>query len=272
MREEYWERGYWISPKLFSDKKIAELRQAQERMWRGEHDSEIQPQYGATKMEPGSPAVRQQCDAFWLSRAIGAVTTSPLLGAVGARLMDVDAVRLWHDQAVYKPGVGPGGGEETAGNIGWRQDYGHWKASSATNMFTAWIALQDTDLQNGGMRTIVGSHKWGLLEDSNTFGHKDLDGLQARFANQQISGDWIDEPCIMQAGQVSFHHALTLHGSGPNLTWEPRMCLISHMMPGDTTYLPGRQWHPNLVYLGPNAQAGHPFSGAYWPQMWPPTD
>ena len=77
VREEYWERGYWISPKLFSDKKIAELRQAQERMWRGQHDSEIQPQYGATKMEPGSPAVRQQCDAFWLSRAIGAVTASP---------------------------------------------------------------------------------------------------------------------------------------------------------------------------------------------------
>ena len=119
-------------------------------------------------------------------------------------------------------------------------------------MCTAWIALQDTDLRNGGMRTIVGSHKWGLLEDSNTFGHKDLDGLQARFASQEISGEWLDEPCIMQAGQVSFHHALTLHGSGPNLTWEPRMCLISHMMPGGTTYVPGRQFHPNLVYLGPN--------------------
>ena len=185
--------------------------------------------------------------------------------------MGVETVRLWHDQAVYKPGVGPDGGDETAGNIGWHQDYGHWQASSTTNMCTAWIALQDTDLQNGGMRTIVGSHKWGLLEDSNTFGHKDLDGLQARFANQQISGDWLDEPCIMQAGQVSFHHALTLHGSGPNLTRQPRMCLISHMMPGGTTYLPGRQWHPNLVFLGPNAHAGQPFSGAYWPQMWPPT-
>lgn len=139
-------------------------------------------------------------------------------------------------------------------------------------MCTAWIALQDTDLQNGGMRTIVGSHKWGLLEDSNTFGHKDLDGLQTRFANQEISGEWTDEPCILMAGQVSFHQALTLHGSGPNLTWEPRMCLISHMMPGDTTYRPSQQYHPNLVFLGPNAKAGQPFAGTYWPQMWPPTE
>lgn len=268
---EYRERGYWVSPRLFSTEQIAEMREAQERMWAGEHDSEILPQYGAQEVEPGSPDVRQQCNAFWLSDVIRKVTTSPLLGAIGARFMGVDTVRLWHDQAVYKPGIGPDGKDETAGNIGWHQDYGHWKSSSTSNMCTAWIALQDTDLQNGGMRTIVGSHKWGLLEDSNTFGHKDLDGLQARFANQDISGAWLDEPCIMQAGQVSFHHALTLHGSGPNLTWEPRMCLISHMMPGDTTYAPGRQFHPNLVYLGPNAQAGQPFAGPYWPQMWPPT-
>ena len=76
------------------------------------------------------------------------------------------------------------------------------------------------------------------------------------FANQEISGDWIDEPCIMQAGQVSFHHALTLHGSGPNLTWEPRMCIISHMMPGGTTYRPDAQWHPNSGLPGPQRAGG----------------
>ena len=40
------------------------------------------------------------------------------------------------------------------------------------------------------------------------------------------------------------------------------MCLISHMMPGDTSYLPGRQQHPNLVFLGPNAQEGSALRGA----------
>ncbi|MEZ4679872.1 MAG: phytanoyl-CoA dioxygenase family protein [Caldilineaceae bacterium] len=270
--EEYWERGYWISPQLFDDTQIARLRQAHERLWQGEHDSEVPSQYGVRKVEPDSPSVRQQCNAFWLSSEIRQATTSPLLGAIGARFMNVNSVRLWHDQAVFKPGVGPDGGHELAGNIGWHQDYGHWKASSTTNMCTAWVALQDTDLQNGGMRTIVGSHKWGLLEESDTFGHKDLDGLRERFANQSISGAWIDEPCILKAGQVSFHHALTLHGSGPNLTWEPRLCVIAHMMPGDTTYQQGRQWHPNLVFLGPTPQAGQPFAGPYWPQIWPPAE
>ena len=68
--EEYRGRGYWVSPKLFSSEQIAEMRQAQERMWNGEHDSEIQSQYGARAVEPGlagrAPAVQrvlaQQCD------------------------------------------------------------------------------------------------------------------------------------------------------------------------------------------------------------------
>ncbi len=28
---EYWERGYWISPKIFNDEQIASLRRAHER-------------------------------------------------------------------------------------------------------------------------------------------------------------------------------------------------------------------------------------------------
>ena len=37
--DEYWERGYWISPKLFDDEQLALLRQAHERLWSGDNDS-----------------------------------------------------------------------------------------------------------------------------------------------------------------------------------------------------------------------------------------
>ena len=111
-------------------------------------------------------------------------------------------------------------------------------------MCTAWVALQDTDLGNGAMRTIVGSHRWGLLQDSANFGKKDLEGLRARLSTQEISGAWIDEPCVLREGEVSFHHCLTLHGSGPNLSDTARLCLISHMMPGDTSYRESRAVSP----------------------------
>jgi ectoine hydroxylase-related dioxygenase (phytanoyl-CoA dioxygenase family) len=267
---EYWERGYWISPKLFDDDQISRLRAAHDRLWAGDHDYAIPPQYGVSACDPASPKVRQQCNAFWLNDEMRRAITAPIIGAIGARLMGVASARLWHDQAIYKPGLA---GQEltNAGNVGWHQDYAHWQCSSSRSMCTAWIALQDTDLHNGGMRTIVGSHKWGLQKDANTFGHKDLDGLREKYA---AGRDWIDEPCILKAGEVSFHHNFCFHGSGPNLSDQPRLCLISHMMPQDCALRtdPDAKWHLNCVLLGPHATHGTHFAGPYFPTLWPAAD
>ena len=95
--------------------------------------------------------------------------------------------------------------------------------------------------------------------------------MQARLSTQETSGAWIDEPCVQREGEgeVSFHHCLTLHGSGPNLSDTARLCLISHMMPGDTSYRESEQYHSNMLFLGPDARPGQPFAGPYWPRMWP---
>ena len=45
------------------------------------------------------------------------------------------------------------------------------------------------------------------------------------------------------------------------------------MMPGNTSYRKHAQYHPNMVFLGPDARSGQPFAGpqeeTYWPLMWP---
>lgn len=266
---DYWERGFWISPKLFDDDHIQRLRAAHERFWAGDYDAEIPSQYGIMRYDQNPAAVRQQVNAWWQNTEIRQAVTSPLLGKIGARLMGVESVRLWTDQIIYKPGAG--NQENTnVGNIGWHQDFGFWRACSTNNMCTAWVALQDTDLSNGAMRMVVGSHKWGLVEGSDTFGHKDLEKLAQQFASLG-RGEWREEPCILKAGQASFHHSLTFHGSGQNHTDQPRLSIIAHMMPSDIVYHAGQQWHPNLVFLGPKAYDGQPFAGDYWPVLWPVT-
>ena len=269
---EYWERGYWISPKIFNDEQIARLRRAQERMWANDFDHpDIQPQYGLHTTDVNTPKLRQQLNGFWLNDEVRQAVTAPIIGKIAARLMKTSSVYLWHDQVLYKPGTA-GQPATNVANVGWHQDYGYWKASSTTNMITAWVALQDTDLSNGGMRTIVGSHKWGLIEGSNTFGERDLEALSKTYSDKG-GGPWIDEPCILKAGQASFHHSLTFHGSGPNTSDQPRLCVIAHMFPGGTAYRPaGNQWHPNVVFLGPNAYDGQPFQGDFWPRLWPPEE
>jgi ectoine hydroxylase-related dioxygenase (phytanoyl-CoA dioxygenase family) len=265
--ERYRRDGCWVSPPLFDAADVRRLVQAHERLWAGEHDRPIPPQYGLCTVDPASSRLRQQCNAFWVNDAIRWAVTHPVIGLIAARLMDAAQVRLWHDQAIHKPPVAPG--EKADGNnVGWHQDYGYWQASSTSNMCTAWIALQDTDLRNGGMRTLLGSHRWGTLADKLdlSFWDQDLGRVRERF------GAVIDEPCIIPAGAASFHHALTFHGSGPNHSEAPRRSLVAHMMPGGTRYRAGVQWHPNLVFLGPDAREGDPFEGPWWPLMWPPQE
>lgn len=156
---QYWECGYWISPKIFSDEQIARLRRAHERLWAYDFDHRnVQPQYGIHDTDVTSPRLRQQLNGFWLNDEIRRGVTAPIIGKIAARLTRADSIYLWHDQVLYKPGTA-GQPVTNVANVGWHQDYGYWKASSTTNMITAWVALQDTDLSNGGMRTIVGSHK-----------------------------------------------------------------------------------------------------------------
>src|SRR6185369_11314296 len=139
--------------------------------------------------------------------------TSSLIGDVACALMGVPACRLWHDQVIEKPGCGTGI-DPTAGNVGWHQDYAYWQCTSTSNMVSAWVALQDTDKSNGALMTLVGSHELGLIPGSATFTEHHVSVLWARFGSMPAS-EWIEEPCIIKGGQLSFHHALCFHASGP---------------------------------------------------------
>lgn len=260
-RQRFYETGYWISPKLVDDARIARLRDAQERIWRGEFDGAAYPMTGPWNMPADPLALRKLDNGWWINDEVRSLVTDPVLGAIAADLLDTDEIRLWHDQVLYKPGrAGP---TTVAGNVGWHQDYGYWQCSSTTHMVTAWVALQDTDLTNGGMMTIVGSNRWGFVPDSNSFFETDLGALKRRYAS--ADHPWLEEPCILKAGQASFHHALTFHGSGPNFSDAARLSIVAHFMPKDAAYRAGVQWHPNIRLLGPRPQQGQRFENAYFP-------
>ena len=254
--------GYWISPKLLDDATIAELRRAHERIWSGDLDGEGYPMYGKVHLPENPLDLRKLDNGWWVNDAVKAVVTDPVLGRIAAELLGVDSIRLWHDQVLYKPGTN---GEKTKkGTVGWHQDYGYWRCTDNYNMITAWIALQDTDLSNGCMMTIPGSHKWGVVEGSDTFFEQDNAKLRERFMRK----DWVEEPCILKAGQISFHHALTFHGSEPNLSSEPRLSVVAHLMPGNTGYRKGGRFHPNIPFLGPRPYDGQPFASEHFPLIY----
>ena len=145
----------------------------------------------------------QQCINLWEDRPdVRALTFHPAITAAAAALLGVPSVRLWHDQALYKEA----GGRKTDPH----QDQPYWPIVEPRTV-TAWIPLMDVGLDSGAMGYVPGSHRFGVREFANIFSGEgfDLDeGPQAR----GVAPIFVP----VKAGDVVFHHGLTIHLAGPN--------------------------------------------------------
>lgn len=260
----YWQRGYWISPKLIDDDRIDRLRNAMFQLFEGKYDGHGSLFNGQQSQPNDVKSMKRVINAWWVNDEIHAMVLGPMIGQITAALMKVDRVRLFSDQVILKPSE-----SDSSGNVGWHQDAAYWHINSARqNMVTAWIALQDTDLSNGGMRTIVGSHKWGMMDDSDMFYDSDLAAQKKYFAGRG-DGSWTDEPCILKAGQVSFHHSLCFHGSEANTSDQHRMSVIGHYMPDGAIFEPSGRFQIFLPLMGPNPIPGMALTEPIFPQVYP---
>ncbi|HVT76728.1 MAG TPA: phytanoyl-CoA dioxygenase family protein, partial [Acidimicrobiales bacterium] len=193
---------------------------------------------------PDPSALRKIDNAWWADPDLASLATDKRLGEIAAALLDTPTVRLWQDQLLDKPPTGV-----DTGNIGWHQDWDSWKSVASRDDFvTAWVALDDVDEVNGAMQVIPGSHRWGHLAGESNFLGTDVDAQLANLAREREASP---VHLSMQAGQASFHHVLTFHGSGPNKSNRPRRSLAVHLVAGDVTAVDeGEGWrHYNLGLL-----------------------
>ncbi|HLK61580.1 MAG TPA: phytanoyl-CoA dioxygenase family protein [Chthonomonadaceae bacterium] len=141
----------------------------------------------------------------------------PRLGKMAATLAGVDGIRIWHDQALFKPPFG----NPTA----WHLDVPYWSFDSR-DALSIWVALDEATLGNGCMWYLPGSHK------------------EATFANVGIGENMADlfkiypqwraiapVACPCPAGSAVFHNGLTAHGAGANMTNQPRRAMTCAYMP-----------------------------------------
>lgn len=130
------------------------------------------------------------------------------LASVAAQLLGVEAVRLYHDQSLYKE---PSGGITPA-----HADQYYWPLASDRTI-TAWIPLQPVPLEMGPLEFYTGSHCSVLGRDLPI-----SDESEARItAEMEAQGHPIDR-APYALGDVSFHSGWTFHRAGPNLSDKPR--------------------------------------------------
>lgn len=118
---------------------------------------------------------------------------------------------LLYDHAIYKP---PG----LQGTTSWHQDSGY--DTEHDTRLAIWIPFQDTEVVDGAMRYVPGSHCGGRREhltrvtsDGTTVQYLDVGEHQA-----------VDVPC--PRGGATLHDIHTIHGAGPNLGSQVRKAWI----------------------------------------------
>jgi ectoine hydroxylase-related dioxygenase (phytanoyl-CoA dioxygenase family) len=145
------------------------------------------------------------------------------IGKVAAQLAGTNGIRLYHDQALFKPPYG----NPTA----WHLDNPFWSFHSRQAM-TMWVALDDATLSNGCMNYIPTSHLTATNEKNLSIG----DNFAGLF---KMYPDWMKiDPvsCPCPAGSVVFHNGLTAHGAGVNVTNKPRRAYACALMPEGATF------------------------------------
>ena len=253
MRQSYCDDGFWVSPVLFDAGDVEEFRLATSRVVGGEYLG-ARPPTLCLPPQPSDRDLRKIDNAWWSDPVLAALATDPRIADIAAGLLEASSVRLWQDQLLYKP---PGDASTTT--IGWHQDWASWDTVASHPAFvTAWVAFDDVDDDNGAMQMIPGSHEWGLVPGGSNFFAVDRDAQLARFRNLEARPTSV----LMQAGQVSFHHPFTFHGSGPNTSRRLRRSLAIHFVDASVTAVSreGFWQHYNLeLFTERGGQVGEPY-------------
>lgn len=114
---------------------------------------------------------------------------------------------------------------------------------TSNNFVTPWIALSPSNLDTGCMSMIPGSHLQHIKPHDDTYGEDNI------LTRGQVVRD-VDESAavnlILKPGQMSLHHAQTVHGSQPNTSQQRRVGFaLQSFMPSDVRQTIGQNfWLP----------------------------
>lgn len=141
--------------------------------------------------------------------------------AMARQLLGASA-RFVFDHAMLKPA---GGGRPTP----WHQDQAFYEAGTRMASVTFWVPLQAVDLNTGCLRFVPRSNSGPLYPHRSMNDDPRVHGLEALGTDGQSLRveEGTGEPgrsvyCPLQAGGVTIHHRLTLHGADANVTPQPR--------------------------------------------------
>ncbi|MGA7305163.1 MAG: phytanoyl-CoA dioxygenase family protein [Rhodothermales bacterium] len=131
----------------------------------------------------------------------------------------------------------------------WHQDGSYWPLEPM-EVVTLWLAVDDSDVENGCMRVIPGTQHERLLTEEELESHDD--GTNVLGTGMHV--DEIDEAkavdIVLKAGDVSVHHPALIHGSEGNQSNRWRRGLTIRYIPTSTRILTDTWWPSAFMLRG----------------------
>ena len=138
---------------------------------------------------------------------------SKRIAKIASDLMEVNGVRLYHDQALFKEGGG--------GITPWHADQYYWPLETDKTI-TAWMPLQETPLEMGPLEFSAGSH---TIVEGREF--KIGDESEEVIQKKLRVTDFKHVIEAFDIGEISFHSGWVFHRAGANVTKEMRKVLFT---------------------------------------------
>ena len=255
--EQFKQEGYLIGPQIVSEAEADALRERMFSVLEGKSKKTAESTRNLLGDE-SKRVVHQIVNVWEADDLFYEHIHNEKLCAMIAQLMEHPVVRVWHDQVQYKP-------PKVGGPTDWHQDHPYWPIIQPPDLVSAWMALDDADVENGCMWMVPGSHLWGTYKDGTigtdpeTFEPTPEMKLLPECARIETV------PCPVKKGQVMFHHCLTWHGSPNNDSERGRPAIAVHYMPGYTRYEPR---HGHVMERRVSVQPGEVLEGEYFPTVY----
>ncbi|MDX1500781.1 MAG: phytanoyl-CoA dioxygenase family protein [Thermoanaerobaculia bacterium] len=178
-------------------------------------------QVDARDQRPEERGYLQVVNLHMRSAAARRLVRSPRLGRIAARLLGVEAVRIYIDQAFYKE---PGGKMSH-----WHQDQLYYPLETE-RLVTMWLPLVDVSHEMGVVAYASGSHREGFLGFKPD--RADAEEDHPRFVRRLGYPIW--KPGQVMAGDATYHHGWVVHGAYANRSDRMREVVVVIYYPDGT--------------------------------------